>query len=283
MHEIVHQTCSDKLRSQLNCPARTAKSQVHRTILRNYHGSPRKSQRSTDLSPLLTEDISADCDEDDELLAPCLCRGTLKFVHRQCLNQWRICGRTHRSMTNCGICGARFKLRILDNVVAAEGKVWQQVLCFIGLRVMFFLVAALLIGFVPPMEFGLKSTDSVSHPVLKHFVMGAACTLASIGHGVSIWAMSFHFLFDPSERLRWEQLFKNHAICFVVFGALVVLLETGLGIVGIRETANDASRSHQQHMDKRMRAHMVQRFQVLNYEDSASVRHIHAIASADSL
>lgn len=44
-----------------------------------------------------------------DLIAPCRCSGTSKWVHRECLNRWRVAGLNARAFTHCRECeGAYF-------------------------------------------------------------------------------------------------------------------------------------------------------------------------------
>lgn len=47
-------------------------------------------------------------DFDEELIAPCECRGTMRFVHRECLNQWRTASPRSDSFTRCEQCFASY-------------------------------------------------------------------------------------------------------------------------------------------------------------------------------
>jgi len=50
------------------------------------------------------------CDPDDELIAPCLCKGTQQFVHRSCLDHWRSV-KEGFAFSHCTTCKAQFHLR----------------------------------------------------------------------------------------------------------------------------------------------------------------------------
>jgi hypothetical protein len=45
----------------------------------------------------------------DELINPCLCDGTSKWVHRKCLNEWRETNTNSRAYTNCMECNYEYK------------------------------------------------------------------------------------------------------------------------------------------------------------------------------
>jgi len=49
-------------------------------------------------------------EEVDELIAPCLCRGTSRWVHRSCLDEWRAT-KTSDSFYSCPSCKFKYKLR----------------------------------------------------------------------------------------------------------------------------------------------------------------------------
>lgn len=45
-----------------------------------------------------------------DLIAPCLCKGTSKWVHRACLDRWRVRGSNPRALTECCECGFQYHL-----------------------------------------------------------------------------------------------------------------------------------------------------------------------------
>lgn len=53
-----------------------------------------------------------ECDDvEDELIAPCECRGTMRFVHRDCLNQWRTASPRSDSFTRCEQCFSSYAFK----------------------------------------------------------------------------------------------------------------------------------------------------------------------------
>ena len=48
-------------------------------------------------------------EEEGELMTPCYCKGTMKYVHRDCLNQWR---RVAPKPESCENCKYKYKLLI---------------------------------------------------------------------------------------------------------------------------------------------------------------------------
>eukprot|EP00249_Psilotum_nudum_P019756 c27405_g1_i3 orf=324-977(+) len=47
----------------------------------------------------------------DELIAPCMCKGTQQFVHRECLDHWRSV-KEGFAFSHCTTCKAQFHLRL---------------------------------------------------------------------------------------------------------------------------------------------------------------------------
>jgi len=50
------------------------------------------------------------------LIAPCDCSGSVKWVHRSCLDDWRAYSTNPRSFTHCDVCQYEYQFRIRDDV-----------------------------------------------------------------------------------------------------------------------------------------------------------------------
>jgi hypothetical protein len=50
-------------------------------------------------------------DHPEDMIAPCLCSGSIKYVHRSCLNHWRTISPNPNSLTRCDICHADYTFR----------------------------------------------------------------------------------------------------------------------------------------------------------------------------
>ncbi|KAF2310700.1 hypothetical protein GH714_016418 [Hevea brasiliensis] len=58
----------------------------------------------------------------DELISPCMCKGTQQFVHRSCLDHWRSV-KEGFAFSHCTTCKAQFHLR----VALFEDNSWRKV------------------------------------------------------------------------------------------------------------------------------------------------------------
>jgi len=85
-----------------------------------------------------------------DLIAPCLCSGTSKWIHRTCLDQWRAAGSNARAMTNCFECGFQYRL-IQDKSLTDRRRAEERQNCFrfsgwiIGRTVLSFVLVHLLL------------------------------------------------------------------------------------------------------------------------------------------
>eukprot|EP01080_Neovahlkampfia_damariscottae_P008232 gene8232-57_t len=48
--------------------------------------------------------------EGDDFIAPCKCSGSIKFVHRKCLDEWRLVSPNPSSFTTCDVCGFNYQM-----------------------------------------------------------------------------------------------------------------------------------------------------------------------------
>lgn len=55
--------------------------------------------------------LECDGEDDDELISPCMCKGTQQFVHRACLDHWRSV-KEGFAFSHCTTCKAQFHLRV---------------------------------------------------------------------------------------------------------------------------------------------------------------------------
>ncbi|KAJ0745328.1 putative Zinc finger, RING-CH-type, Zinc finger, RING/FYVE/PHD-type [Helianthus annuus] len=66
--------------------------------------------------------LECDGEEDDDLISPCMCKGTQQFVHRSCLDHWRSVKEGH-AFSHCTTCKAQFHLRVVE----LEENSWRKI------------------------------------------------------------------------------------------------------------------------------------------------------------
>ena len=51
----------------------------------------------------------------NEFISPCSCIGTMKYVHKECLNHWRRVCTNPRHITHCDLCGSEYTTNVFYN------------------------------------------------------------------------------------------------------------------------------------------------------------------------
>ncbi|KAF3587746.1 hypothetical protein F2Q69_00026322 [Brassica cretica] len=72
--------------------------------------------------------ICLENDRGDELISPCMCKGTQKFVHLSCLDHWRSLNDGSFAFSNCTTCNAQFHLPEVEQPVGDYFTVWHAFL-----------------------------------------------------------------------------------------------------------------------------------------------------------
>ncbi|KAF5741968.1 hypothetical protein HS088_TW09G00006 [Tripterygium wilfordii] len=88
-------------------------------LLENHPDSPPRSSRGIthedDVEggsiPCCRICLECDGESDDQLISPCLCKGTQQFVHRSCLDHWRSV-KEGFAFSHCTTCKAQYHLRV---------------------------------------------------------------------------------------------------------------------------------------------------------------------------
>lgn len=65
------------------------------------------------------------------MIAPCLCTGTSKWVHRECLDRWRGNRPKRSRFTECGQCRYKYQL----HRVKAPGEMKRQIHCYLSVAI----------------------------------------------------------------------------------------------------------------------------------------------------
>lgn len=78
-----------------------------------------------------------------ELISPCVCDGTMQYVHRECLREWRMHSSNKQSFARCNQCNYPYKLRKnwRDQVCRCSGVI--LFLCLLALALSIYLLALL--------------------------------------------------------------------------------------------------------------------------------------------
>lgn len=100
--------------------------------------------------------LESECEPGDELISPCMCKGTQQFVHRCCLDHWRSV-KEGFAFSHCTTCKAQFHLR----VALFEDNTWRKVKfrLFVARDVFLVFLAVQTVSDPPLLSFSLGISD----------------------------------------------------------------------------------------------------------------------------
>jgi len=82
----------------------------------------------------------------DDLIAPCACSGSIRYVHRSCLNSWRAVSPNPLSFDTCDVCGSKYVFKERGELKAGRIRrfVFYVARDFIGAMLIVQIIIALL-------------------------------------------------------------------------------------------------------------------------------------------
>ena len=134
--------------------------------------------------------LDDDCNRKD-VIAPCNCSGSSKWVHRNCLDRWRTT-REDKAFSKCTECLFQYRLVCLSGEDTSKSNILRQIrfTCYVIRDVLI----ALLVVQLSILAFGLivyffdykdhkleKSLHFENHPYLFYYLVGLVVILAIVG------------------------------------------------------------------------------------------------------
>ncbi|KAJ1284161.1 hypothetical protein BS78_03G183800 [Paspalum vaginatum] len=189
--------------------------------------------------------ICFDREPGDELISPCMCKGTQQFVHRSCLDHWRSV-KEGTAFSHCTTCKAQFHLR----VQFLEGDLGRKMKfrLFVARDIFLVLLAiqtaiAAISGMSYLLDKDGKFRNSFTsdwvrilskHPVPFYYCIGVVVFFALVGFIWFIWhcctCLSSNNNYDsPRSVVYSNQGSDSEEDCFAVVVFLVIIF----AIVGI--------------------------------------------------
>lgn len=216
-----------------------------------------------------------------ELISPCFCTGSMKYVHSTCLDEWRISSFDPQTLSSCVLCRAKFcvELKGSTNGIGASNEVWVEIVRYIGLRFAMFLGVVTVLGFAPDYVAGDLTTGHrlFQSPVVNHLSLGtiSALGLAGMYSFVQIIcsASTLRILFDPfrswgilgTRGSRRGQQSELYCVLFVVLGLLYLLYHLSKDLWHICTAGRHAALENLKHTNRKMRERIVRRYKVVDY------------------
>ena len=166
-------------------------------------------------------------DEDPEsLIAPCLCAGTSKWVHRECLDEWRAQEQVPRAFTHCPTCKFEYEIEDKDEHRNQRLLRFRCLLCrdtcalFIAVQSLLALVGVTLHtfdsnGFIKdlyPHHWADKM--ATNHFTIGPYYCSAVIVCLAILGGLGVWMKFTNRLPQPPQRqAARHQVVDNYSLC----------------------------------------------------------------------
>lgn len=120
------------------------------------------------------------------MIAPCKCAGSMQYVHRACLDEWRVNCFNPKALVSCNTCQTPFRTRYEGQGEEPMGRRWwvrfvKDVMWYVGVRLSAFLVTVITVGFWPQLLVGAGAAALHPNPVVSHLLCGTGTTFALAG------------------------------------------------------------------------------------------------------
>mmetsp|Transcript_6270 Transcript_6270/g.9113 ORF Transcript_6270/g.9113 Transcript_6270/m.9113 type:complete len:428 (-) Transcript_6270:49-1332(-) len=116
-----------------------------------------------------------------DFIAPCMCSGSSKYVHRHCLDQWRVLSNNPRSFHHCDVCNFKYRTKVEKSPIPAKAYCKYGTLICLDLFI-FFVLIELLVGlsiglYILLDRYGIHLSNSIFRglPLSVSYIIG--------GHG----------------------------------------------------------------------------------------------------
>lgn len=218
----------------------------------------------------------------DPFLEPCVCSGSMAFIHESCLFESRVQSFDPMTLTTCSLC--RTAYRTVD-VRGEEGRGSSPqvelllALCrYLGLRLSMFGLTVVALGFVPRLVTDWLGEEPLpmlfQNAVLNHLSQGLFSTLMCAGSwfvlqlylSLGVWARILH---NPWVRPRKSGNKDSGSLLFILcaIGLGYLLYHLFLGIFDLIVNAQSVAGANLRHANRRVREEIARRHRVINFRD----------------
>ncbi|KAM7509429.1 hypothetical protein LguiA_019882 [Lonicera macranthoides] len=162
--------------------------------------------------------LECDGEEDDELISPCMCKGTQQFVHRSCLDHWRSV-KEGFAFSHCTTCKAQFHLRVVE----LEDNSWRRIKfrLFVARDVFLVFVAVQTLGGTEE----VPSVDSHTHSSYESYIFDIGLT------NLAARSLLLHYHISQARGPWFIYDLEGQGVPLGWIPSLLALLTMGLALV----------------------------------------------------
>jgi len=229
--------------------------------------------------------LDTESEEDNPLISPCRCSGSMRYVHRACLDQWRITCFNPKALVSCTTCQTPFRTRYEGPGEEPSGRRWwvcfaKDVAWYAGMRIAAMIAAAIALGFWPHLLLGAGAGALHPNPLVAHLLCGTGTAFAIAGTlavlqlpGMWHTGEGFRLIFDawcPRRGGGKGSGMETLVAILVIIGLLVCLFFLLRGIWRLFDEGRHEVARAVRGANQTVRSKVVKDFVVLDYEESAS-------------
>jgi hypothetical protein len=210
-------------------------------------------------------------DEHNDFIVPCSCKGTMKFVHRQCLDTWRATNIAPQAFTHCPQCKFKYELYDINYDPKLEMmRKFKFVFYMMRDMFMFFIANVLIVGIL---AFLIKEIDinnsyvfintfanQTINTTLSYHILGLTLYFALIGIVGLIWYVCNDGV-GLTDNIRWNNRCDQGACQAFLVIFLIVIISVGI-VVGVVHACNFIKNRIVHHTDKLWKLQQVQKYVV---------------------
>jgi len=227
----------------------------------------------------LAEECDADHEFGRELISPCRCSGSMKYVHRACLDTWRASCLNPKALLECTTCNTPFRTRHLGpkSDMHPYAQLALDIASFLAIRFAGFMGIAGLLGFWP--LFVGAGIGALHHnPLLNHILTGTATALALVGSWMMVQLpvydlRGFRVLFSaycPKRGGGKSSDWEGAVMILVIVGLAVCLFFILKGIYRLVTDGRHEVAKALRGANHQARQKILQQYIVLNYGEEES-------------
>lgn len=182
------------------------------------------------------------CFEEDarsNLISPCLCSGNIKYVHRDCLDNWRnIPSSNDKNFYSCEICKEEFILEINDNFTDELNLKYKLYIGFEICSIVFILLTTIyLIGKIMH-NMSTTKISLTNNQIINEFICGLVIILiicVFIGYVILIYSNRYRFYNNGANINNYLPNIKPFIVIIGIITLLIIIYYIIIHFINIRK------------------------------------------------
>ena len=165
-------------------------------------------------------------DNIENMISPCLCRGHMKYIHRDCLNQWRALSLQQNNRNICPTCKFKYQLsNQVENCSFIQKKIDNILSFIIGNFYIFILFNQIITFLLYSLIIKIRGSDKI---IIEKNI-GLSIENYSISSfiliGLYIITILLHFSLQKNKILFCKNFKKSYnGILYILFGIVLFII-----------------------------------------------------------